>query len=138
MEIQDEQIKDQGFKYDPHVLSIEFVKFYYTYLKSNPNLLIDSTGNFLFKDRSVYKIQGKDYVGQECILNTLINLKARGVNHEISNIDVLQSGLRRINILVTGKMFLDGFTYNFTEYFHIGCVKKNSDWFIQSSILRTL
>ena len=131
------QNKDQGFNIDQIALGIEFVKFYYNSIDNNPMTLIDSSGNFLFRDRSVFKIQGEDILGQQLILNTLINLKDRGMKHYIKNIDVLSSGLRRINILVTGEIFLDGYKYSFTEFFHIGCGKKNSNWFIQSNILRT-
>jgi hypothetical protein len=130
--------EDQGFNYDPNIVGVEFVKYFYNCIDNNPTLLVDSIGNFLFRERSTYKIQGADILGPENIMQTLINLKQRGIQHEISNIDILSSGLRRLNILVTGKMNLDGFHYSFTEYFHIGCGKKKSEWFIQSSILRTL
>jgi hypothetical protein len=133
-----QQNKDQGFNIDQIALGNEFVKFYYNSIDSDAMLLVDSLGNFLFREGSIFKLQGQDIQGQQNILNTLINLKNRGVKHTIKNVDVLSSGHRRINILVTGEMLLDGYKYTFSEFFHIGCVKKDSNWFIQSNILRTI
>ncbi len=129
---------DQGFHIDQIALGNEFVNFYYNSIDTNPMLLVDSLGNFLFRERSTFKLQGQDIQGQQTILDTLISLKNRGMKHFIKNIDVLTSGQRRINILVTGEILLDGYKYTFSEFFHIGCVKKDSNWFIQSNILRTI
>ena len=117
-------------------LAMEFIKFYYNMIKTNPSLLVDSDGQFLYKDQSIYKLQGQDIINPNNILQTLINFKNRGINHNIKNIDIISMGSRRIEILVTGLLIIDGQTYNFSEVFNIACGNKNSNWWILTNILR--
>ena len=123
---------------DPNIISTEFVKFYYTALDQNPNNLININGEFIYKEHSEYCIQGVTLKGQNNIFARLMELHRRGSNHNINSVDIIPSGSRRINILVTGQIQLDGFNYSFTEYFHLASGKKGSGWWIQSNILRTL
>ena len=128
---------NQGFNHNPQEIGKQFVNFYYPTVMTNPNNLIDSKGNCLFKHRTCYKIQGQEVIGTNDIISSLFNLLNRGVKYEVYNTDITADGNRRINILVTGRMSIDNLTYNFSEYFHIGCSNKDSDWFIQGAILRT-
>ena len=123
---------------DPIAISNNFVTFYYTAIDQNPNNLVNSNGEFIYKEHSEYCIQGVTLKGQNNIFNRLMELHSRGSKHNINSIDIIPSGSRRINIVVTGQIQLDGFTYSFTEYFHLASGKKGSGWWIQSNILRTL
>jgi len=119
-------------------IAVEFIKFYYNVIKTNPSLLVDSNGQFLYKEQSIYKLQGQDIKNQKNILETLIDFKNRGINHNIRNIDTISVGSRRIEILVTGLLIIDGITYNFSEVFNIACGNKNSNWWILTNILRII
>jgi len=123
---------------DPILIAKNFVTFYYTCIDQNPNGLIDGNGQFLYREHSEYCIQGTLLKGPQNIFTRLSELHNRGSIHNISSVDVIPSGSRRINIVVTGQIQLDGFTYAFTEYFHLASGKKGSEWWIQSNILRTL
>lgn len=123
---------------DPLLIATNFVTFYYACIDQSPNGLIDRNGQFLYKKYSEYCIQGTIIKGQQNIFTRLSELHNRGSKHNVNSIDVLTSGSRRLNIMVTGKIELDGFIYNFTEYFHLASGKKEGEWWIQSNIIRTL
>ena len=125
-------------KTDYTQIATNFVNFYYNSLDTNVNNLIDVNGKFLFKNNSEMCIQGCLSKGEEQIYHKIIELNNRGCQHQVDSIDVVTSGSRRLNILVTGRIQLDGFLYAFTEYFHLASGKKEDEWWIQSNIIRTL
>ena len=125
-------------KIDPLVIATNFVNYYYQSIDKNPNGLINNNGEFIYKEKSEYCIQGQIIKGQTNIFNRLVELNRRGSSHKINSIDVITSGSRRLNILACGQIQLDGFLYNFTEYFHLANGKKSDNWWIQSSIIRTI
>jgi len=125
-------------KIDPTIIANNFVNYYYQSIDTNPNNLINGKGQFIYKEKSEYCIQGLMLKGQTDIFNRLVELNKRGSKHKINSIDVITSGSRRLNILVCGQIQLDGFLYNFTEYFHLANGKSSDDWWIQSSIIRTI
>ena len=125
-------------KVNPSEIATNFVNFYYSSLDININNLIDANGKFIYKNNSEYCIQGLVFKGPNDIFNKIRELNQRGCVHNINSIDVVTSGSRRLNIVVTGKIQLDGFLYTFTEYFHLASGKNNGEWWIQSDILRTL
>ena len=125
-------------KIDFNVIATQFVTFFYNSLDININNLIDVNGKFLYKDNSEMCIQGIMVKGPEQIYQKIIELHNRNCHHNVDSIDVVTSGSRRLNILVTGRIQLDGFIYAFTEYFHLASGKKEGEWWIQSDIIRTL
>lgn len=125
-------------KTDFNITASQFVTFFYNSLDTNINNLIDINGKFLYKDNSEMCIQGIIVKGPEQIYQKIIQLHNRNCSHTVDSIDIVTSGSRRLNILVTGRIQLDGFIYAFTEYFHLASGKKEGEWWIQSDIIRTL
>ena len=125
-------------KINPVTIATNFVNYYYTALDTNLNSLIDVNGKFIYKNNSELCIQGVLSKGTDQIYQKIVELHKRGCKHKINSLDVVTSGSRRLNILVTGQIQLDGFVYSFSEYFHLASGKKEGDWWIQSDIIRTL
>ena len=142
MEVEQNQNHKKGYninqKVDYNIIASNFVNFYYHNLDTNLSNLIDVNGKFIYKGNSEYCIQGQIIKNQEQIYARLLELNKRGCAHNVHSIDVVTSGSRRLNILVTGQIKLDDFLYSFTEYFHLASGKKENEWWIQSDILRTL
>jgi len=119
-------------------IAYNFIQFYYDSLDKNLNNMFDINKNFIYKETSEFCLQGVLTKGGEKIYSKLLELNQRGCQHKINSVDVVTSGSRRLNILVSGQIQLDGFTYSFTEYFHLASSKKENNWWIQADILRTL
>jgi hypothetical protein len=102
----------------------EFVKYFYSTLSTTPQVLIDSG---IFKEYTIFKYEGKKYLNNELI-------KLLGFLHQhsytITNMECIESGARRIDINVVGKI---NDQYLFSQTFSI-CHQK-THWVIKNSTL---
>lgn len=103
-------------------ISKDFVDFYYTNLKKNPDELIKSG---ILQDITTYKFNNLKYNGHE-LLKLLSSLREN--NYDINHIEFIDSGSRRLDILVVGKYHDKIFSQSF------GLCHKNG-WFIKNSVL---
>lgn len=120
-------------KIDINQLSSEFLQFFYNTWKTNPQNFITSG---LFYDHSRLSFDGTVYKGidivtflnsiyQECIGSCL--------DFTIKKFNCMDSGSRRIDILVNGFINKQGTQYPFSQYFMVAHIKDS--WKLHNSII---
>ena len=120
-----------------------FIKYYY----ENISLKNITALSQLFREHSKYNIEGNIIYGDENIILKLSEIAQSNIKYNISTVDYVSSGDRRLNILVNGTITTNTFntlyqsqhftiTKNFTEYIHLGMGNDKNYW-IPSIILRT-
>jgi len=117
-------------KIDYQLLAKQFVDFFYNKWITNPN---DFISNGLFFEKSKMNINNKILVGIEIINEMILIQNNSDLMIKYDNISALDSGSRRIDIMVNGKMNKSNVNYNFTQYFLI--IFQEKTWKIQNSIL---
>lgn len=115
-------------KVDVNKIGMDFIQFYFEKFTKSPDELITSG---LFKPHSRIKYKGNTFKGE-----TLINfIKQTGLNCtiHINDIQILDSGGRRIDILISAKIKKNMVIHNFNQYFTLANIK--DQWFIHNSLL---
>ena len=117
-------------KVDIDKIAHEFTYYFYDKWQNNPNELFSSN---IFKNH--YRIKYKNIVYQgENLLNFIYSIHNDQVKFELTDIQNLDSGARRADILVVGKIHnsKQNLIYNFSQYFTIAHLKDY--WFIHNSL----
>ena len=112
-------------------IALEFVTFYYNSLNSKSyNLIAPNLRNF-----TIFSSEKEKFIGSN--IENLFN-KYNIMNAKFTDIDfdALNSGARRINILVTGTINYNNITQKFSEYIH--CNRDRDNFWIQLSIFKLL
>ncbi len=104
-----------------------FIQVYFSYLNSNPHILVNEK---IIDFNTTFKYNDNKYINADLI--NLLN-EFKNYNYTIDNLDYLESGSRRIDILTNGKMIKDDETFIFNQTFLI-CFA-NDKWFLKNSIL---
>ena len=115
-------------KVDVNKIGMDFIQFYFEKFTKSPDELINSG---LFKPHSRIKFKDNTFKGE-----SLINfIKQTGLNStiHINDIQILDSGGRRIDILISAKINKDMIVHNFNQYFTLANIK--DQWFIHNSLL---
>jgi hypothetical protein len=99
-----------------------FIKYYYD-LVDNHNVNIQN----LFKNYSCMTFCNQEYKG-DTILLKYQEIYKHLTKHVIENIHAIPDGNRRINILVTGILYIDNIPRKFTQFFHLCILDDNSYW----------
>ncbi len=117
-------------KIDFNGLAKEFLQvFYHTWI-TNPMNFYQSG---LFYEHSRFAVDGNTY-GAEDSIAYLQNIKnGLNFNIDVSKFNCMESGSRRMDILVNGFMYKNGVKYPFSQYFLLANIKDS--WKIQNSIL---
>lgn len=103
----------------------EFINYYFVNF-NNVNTLIE---NGIIKDYTTIKYENDKYTGETL---KLFFSNFQGTQFNINKINFLESGSRRIDIIVFGQMINGNFNVSFCQTFVL-C--NNSDsWFIKNSI----
>lgn len=126
-EIQKEDTDDDSLRN----IALEFVTFYYNSLNSKSyNLIAPNLRNF-----TIFSSEKEKFIGSN--IENLFN-KYNIMNAKFTDIDfdALNSGARRINILVTGTINYNNITQKFSEYIH--CNRDRDNFWIQLSIFKLL
>ena len=112
-------------------IALAFVTFYYNSLNSKSyNLIAPNLRNF-----TIFSSEKEKFIGSN--IENLFN-KYNIMNAKFTDIDfdALNSGARRINILVTGTINYNNITQKFSEYIH--CNRDRDNFWIQLSIFKLL
>lgn len=118
-------------KIDIKALASEFIRVFYLYWKQNPQICIQNSN--LFYEHSRISFEGTTCKGVEII--TILNLiwEETNFDFEISKFNVMDSGSRRIDILVNGFITKKGIKYPFSQYFLLAYIKDS--WKLHNSII---
>ena len=123
---------DQVNQYiDINKTGTDFVNFYYQKWISNPQEIFQSG---IFKDHTRLKYKGIVYSNHSlCQLH--IDTYNKGISFKINDIQILDSGGRRADILVIGnlKESTESQQLTFSQYFTIANNKEK--WFLHNSLL---
>ena len=113
-----------------------FINFYF----SNLSILNDSNSInqllTLFNQSSRIKFTNNVYSGHEQIYNFFNFLKSNCQLIQLENYQMMESGSRRVDILLNGIIIKDNQTYKFSQYIFLchNTEKKQDKWWIQNSI----
>lgn len=111
-------------------LAKSFLDFFYSTWVRNPN---DFYNSGVFYEHSRLSIDGNIYNASDSI-NYLEKIKiGLNFNIEISKFSCMDSGSRRMDILVNGFMYKNNVKYPFSQYFLLAYFKDS--WKIQNSII---
>jgi hypothetical protein len=117
-------------KIDYTALSKQFIEYFYNTWSSNPTLFVPSG---LFTDYSRINIDGTIFSSVN-IIHKLIEMQyGEPLKFEINKMNCMDSGSRRIDIMVNGYVFKGTTKYSFTQYFLIAHIKDS--WKFHNSIL---
>mgnify|MGYP001246130506 CR=1 FL=1 len=111
-------------------IGINFAKYFYKQWQESPEQFFTSN---VFKKHSRLKFKNQIYE-KESLLNFFKETFSNGINFELDDIQVLDSGARRADILIVGKM--NNSTYRFSQYITIAFL--NDHWFVHNSLLSIL
>ena len=116
---------------DINLVGTQFVQFYYQKWISNPQEIFQSG---IFKHHTRLKYKGTIYKG-EALAQLHIDTHKKGISFQLTDIQVLDSGGRRADILVVGKLkeTTQSQEMTFSQYFTIANNKEN--WFLHNSLL---
>ncbi len=116
---------------DINIVGTQFVQFYYQKWISNPQEIFQSG---IFKNHTRLKFKGTVYKG-DTLAQLHIDTQKKGISFQINDIQVLDSGGRRADILVVGniKETPQSKQLTFSQYFTIANNKEN--WFLHNSLL---
>ena len=95
----------------------EFVQYFYEKWMTNPNELLQSG---IFKDHTRLKTKGVVYQKAD-LIQMLITSQQAGISFTINDLQIMDSGGRRADILVIGKIkeTTQSEEMNFSQYFTI-------------------
>jgi len=117
-------------KIDYHQLAQNFVNFFFAKWATNP---LEFVTNGLFFEKSKMNLNGNILSGAD-IVKEMINMANGGdLVFSVNKTQALDTGSRRVDILVTGTMIKNGVKYNFSNYILI--IYQNETWKIQNSII---
>jgi hypothetical protein len=117
-------------KIDYHQLAQNFVNFFFAKWSTNP---LEFGTNGLFFEKSKMNLNGNILSGAD-IVKEMINMANGGdLVFSVNKVQALDTGSRRVDILVTGTMIKNGVKYNFSNYILI--IYQNETWKIQNSII---
>jgi hypothetical protein len=117
-------------KIDYHQLAQNFVNFFFAKWTTNP---LEFVTNGLFFEKSKMNLNGNILSGAD-IVKEMINMANGGdLVFSVNKTQALDTGSRRVDILVTGTMIKNGVKYNFSNYILI--IYQNETWKIQNSII---
>ncbi len=109
----------------------DFINYFYNNWLNDPSALV----NTVIKNHTRLKFSNCVYQGED-LLKFLILTKEKGISFQIANVEIMDSGARRADILVTGKVRESHNTnelLNYCQYFTIANIKDG--WFIHNSLL---
>lgn len=114
-------------------VGLEFINFYFQNIKSNLNTLYESN---MIRNHTRIRYKDVEYKDQE--LFNLLNQLGNQINFFGEEIIVMDSGARRVDILVNGYITEnnDINKKRFCQYFAIA--NNNKGWFIHNSLLSIL
>lgn len=116
-------------KIDFQLLAKNFVDYFFSCWKSGNRSITT-----IIDEHTRLKYRNNVYKGEEQIISLLFSLAVSGINFEISDINAMESGSRRIDIMV------NGFICNSTNVKHRLSIfflitYQNESWKLQNSIL---
>jgi hypothetical protein len=112
----------------------EFIEFYYNTWMTNPSNFISAN---LITEYSRLLVDDVEYKSSESIIRYLYDIWLNsGLKIELKKVSCLDSGSRRIDIVVNGVICKNDIKYNFTQYFLLA--HYNNSWKFQNSILNIL
>jgi len=117
-------------KIDISQLSSEFLQFFYNTWKTNPQTFVESG---LFYDYSRLSFDGTIYKGIDIVTFMNSVWYQSNLSFDIKKFNCMDSGSRRIDILVNGFINKQGTQYPFTQYFMVAHVKDS--WKLHNSII---
>lgn len=133
------QVEKTGYNINNKIDTVQtgnnIIDWFYNFWKIEPNKLVES--NFI---RPYTKFQYKNIIyDYHDFLNFLISSKENGTvnNMQIIQKQVMPSGSRRLDILISGYIVKEGKRVSaFSQYFLIVSDPKTPDnWFLQNTIL---
>jgi hypothetical protein len=118
-------------KIDIKALASEFIRVFYLSWKQHPRICMENSN--LFYEHSRISFEGTTCKGHEII--TILNLiwEETNFDFEISKFNLMDSGSRRIDILVNGFITKKGTKYPFSQYFLLTYIKDS--WKLHNSII---
>ena len=119
-------------KVDIQLIGKQFVNYFYENWIKNPNQLFISG---LIRNHTRLKYNDIIYT-KELLVNFINTSSQNGINFIIDNIQIMDSGARRCDILVSGKVKESNQkveVFHFSQYFTIANNKE--DWFLHNSLL---
>ena len=115
--------KSNKTQIDYNNIGKKFIEYYYNYIE-NKNIEILK----LFKSYSIMKFCGDEFKSNN-IITKYSQIFKNNIKHTIQNIHALPDGSRRINIIVTGYIIINGGNKKyFTQYFHLCSLGDGSYW----------
>lgn len=115
-------------KIDYQLLAKQFVDFFYTKWVTSPNEL-----TIIFFEKSKMNLNGKILLGIDIITELFLIQNNTNLRIHYDSMYALDSGSRRIDIMINGNLDKDHNKYKFTQYFLI--IFQDKTWKIQNSIL---
>ena len=114
-----------------------FISFYFT----NLSIINDDTSNqqllTLFNQHSRIMFSNNVYLGLEQIYTFFVFFKSNCQSIQLENYQMIESGSRRVDILINGIIMKDNQSYKFSQYIFLCHTTENKQdkWWIQNSIL---
>ena len=121
-------------KVDIQQVGINFINYFYNNLKNDLQQLLNSG---ILRNHTRVKYNKKEYKGNE-LLQLLFQF-SQDINFIIEENIIMDSGGRRADILVSGKMQSNKTQeiFSFSQYFTIAN-NKDGNWFLHNSLLSIL
>lgn len=115
-------------KIDLEKLSKEFISFYYKSINTNPQELVNSK---IIREYSDLKFDNNKYRGEN-FFNIIIKLFKSGIKFNPTKLEFLESGSRRVEIVILGIATDGTINKNFCQTF---VISNNDTWFLKNSML---
>jgi hypothetical protein len=117
-------------KIDYNSLAKQFVDFFYNTWSSDPSQFVPSG---LFTDYSRINLDGTIFASINIIHKLIEMQQGDKLKFEITKMNCVDSGSRRIDIMVNGYIYKGAAKYSFSQYFLIAHIKDS--WKFHNSIL---
>lgn len=115
-------------KIDLGSLTSEFINFYFESINNNPQKLAESN---TIREYTDLKMNNTKYRGEE-FFNIIVDFFKRNIKFKPTKVEFLESGSRRVEIVVLG-IASDGVnSKNFCQTF---VISNNDSWFLKNSML---
>ena len=124
----DESGKNIVNKINFEQLAKEFSDFFFFCWK---NRKVEITN--VLEDYTRLKFMNNIYKGKEGIVTVLMNMAVSGIDFEINDINAMESGSRRIDVMINGFIINRDVKHTLSVYFLI--TYQNEAWKLQNSIL---
>ena len=115
-------------KIDYQLLAKQFVDFFYTKWVSAPTEF-----TMIFFEKSKMNLNGKILLGIDIVNELILIQNNTNLQIQYDSMHALDSGSRRIDIMVNGNIEKNHIKYKFSQYFLI--IFQDKTWKIQNSIL---